>query len=225
LEAGGDEDEAIAALLHDALEDQVATYEEIAEIFGDRVAGIVRECSDSESEPKPPWRDRKRKYVENLPHHSRSAVLVSNADKLHNLRTIVADYRQEGEQLWQRFNPESDPVWYYTALAEVFALVDAPLADELVATLDELKRLQRTPVSQVRFMVRRKLDGTTLALLRIVGGQAEQWTPQGWVPAGMEWTGIGGAADYDDIDVGEAAEMLIELGADSLNPFLGLERG
>lgn len=224
LEAGGDEDEAIAALLHDALEDQAATYEEIADRFGERVAVIVRECSDSEEEPKPPWRERKQAYVDNLVHHSRSAVLVSNADKLHNLRTIVADYRMEGERLWGRFNSDSDPVWYYTALAGVFAAVDAPLADELLVTLDELKRLQRSPTSHVRFMVRRALDGSTRALLRIVDGQAEQWTTDGWVLAGLEWTGIGGAADYDDIGVREAAMILIEFGADRINPFLGLER-
>ena len=112
LEAGGDEDEAIAGLLHDTLEDQVATYDEIAEEFGEKVAGIVRECSDSEEDPKPSWKKRKAAYLEALPHHSRSAILVSNADKLHNLRTIVADYRQIGEQLWERFNPDSEPVRY-----------------------------------------------------------------------------------------------------------------
>ena len=96
LEAGGDEDEAIAALLHDTLEDQVATFDEVADVFGERVAGIVRECSDSEEDPKPSWKERKAAYLEALPHHSRSAILVSNADKLHNLRTIVADYRQIG---------------------------------------------------------------------------------------------------------------------------------
>ena len=143
LEAGGDEEEAIAGLLHDTLEDQVATYEEVADAFGTRVASIVRECSDTEEDPKPPWRERKMAYLESLPHHSRSAILVSNADKLHNLRTIVADYRQVGERLWERFNPESDQLWYYSALAEVFADLHSPLADELVASVDELKRLRQ----------------------------------------------------------------------------------
>ncbi len=81
-------------------------------------------------------------YLEALPHQSRSAILVSNADKLHNLRTIVADYRQVSERLWERFNPESDQLWYYSALAEVFADLHSPLADELLATLDELERLR-----------------------------------------------------------------------------------
>lgn len=143
LKAGGDEEEAIAGLLHDTLEDQVATYEEVADAFGTRVASIVRECSDTEEDPKPPWRERKVAYLESLPHHSRSAILVSNADKLHNLRTIVADYRQVGERLWERFNPESDQLWYHSALAEVFADLHSPLADELLATLDELKRLRQ----------------------------------------------------------------------------------
>ena len=71
-------------------------------------------------------------------------------------------------------------------------------------------------------MARRGLNGQNLALLRIVGQSAEQWTTEGWEPAGMEWTGVGGAADYDDIDVGEASVILIEFGADSINPFLGL---
>ena len=71
-------------------------------------------------------------------------------------------------------------------------------------------------------MARRGLDGENLALLRIIDNSAERWTTNGWVPAGMEWTGIGGAADYDDIDVGEASMILIEFRADSINPFLGL---
>ena len=142
LEAGGDEDEAISGLLHDALEDQVASFDEIAKRFGERVAGIVRESSDTEQDPKPPWQERKVAYLEALPHHSRSAILVSNADKVHNLRTIVADYRQVGEQLWERFDPESDQVWYYSALAGVFTDLGSPLADELLASLEELKRLR-----------------------------------------------------------------------------------
>jgi len=142
LEAGGDEDEAIAGLLHDSIEDQVASFDEIAEEFGERVAGIVRECSDSEEHPKPPWKERKTAYLDALAHHSQSAILVSNADKLHNLRTIVSDYRQVGEELWKRFNPESDQVWYYSALAGVFTDLESPLADELLATLDELKHLR-----------------------------------------------------------------------------------
>ena len=147
LEAGGDEDEAIAGLLHDTLEDQVATFDEIAEEFGERVAGIVRECSDTQEYPKPPWRERKTAYLDALAHHSQSAVLVSNADKLHNLRTIVSDYRQVGEELWERFNPESDQAWYYSALAGAFTSLGSPLADELLGVLEELKRLRLLPES------------------------------------------------------------------------------
>jgi len=144
LEAGGDEDEAIAALLHDTLEDQVATFDEIVEEFGESVAAIVRQCSDTEKVPKPPWKERKTAYLEALAHHSPPAILVSNADKLHNLRTIVADYWQVGEELWERFNPDSDQVWYYSALAEVFTDVDSPLAEELLASIGELKHLRST---------------------------------------------------------------------------------
>ena len=104
----------------------------------------------------------------------------------------------------------------------MFTYLDSPLADELLATLEELKRLDLLPVSHVQFMARRGLDGQNLALLRIVGQSAEQWTAEGWKPAGIDWTGVGGAADYDDIKVGEASVILIEFGADSINPFLGL---
>lgn len=148
LEAGGDEDEAIAALLHDALEDGVADFDEIASRFGTRVAQIVRECSDTEQDPKPPWRARKQGYIDALQTHSASAILVSNADKLHNLRTIVDDYREIGEELWERFNPDSDQVWYYTALAAEFTALDSPLADELTATLKELERARASRAAE-----------------------------------------------------------------------------
>ena len=98
LEAGGDEDEAIAGLLHDTLEDQVATFDEIAEEFGERVAGIVRECSDSEEDPKPSWKERKTAYLEALPHHSRSAILVSNVSGVPLTTTT--------SKLWARGLPQ-----------------------------------------------------------------------------------------------------------------------
>lgn len=138
LEAGADEDQAIAALLHDTLEDGKATYHEILELFGERVARIVRECSDSEAEPKPPWRQRKEAYIAALGSHGDDTLLVSAADKLHNLRTIASDYRQEGEELWRRFNPEADPIWYYSELVALYRQRRSPLAAELEATLDDL---------------------------------------------------------------------------------------
>jgi (p)ppGpp synthase/HD superfamily hydrolase len=140
------EDEAIAALLHDAAEDQGgrATLERIREEFGDAVAEIVESCSDSLGEPKPPWGERKRAYIAHLENEAgEPALSVSLADKLHNVRTIVVDYRQLGEALWERFNAERDDVLaYYRALAGIFSRrMPGPLATELSATVEELEGL------------------------------------------------------------------------------------
>src|SRR5436305_7390897 len=105
LENGGNEDEAIAALLHDAIEDQggAATREEIRHRFGDTVVAIVDGCTDAEVIPKPPWRARKEAYIAHVRQAPPSVRLVSGADKLHNARSILADYRVSGDALWQRF--------------------------------------------------------------------------------------------------------------------------
>ena len=105
-EHGGTETEVIAALLHDAVEDQggAPRLQEIRERFGDEVAAIVQECSDTDRTPKPPWRERKEAYIEHLAGAAPSARLVSAADKLHNARAILADYRERGDALWSRFN-------------------------------------------------------------------------------------------------------------------------
>jgi len=104
-ENGGTEDEVIAALLHDAVEGQggAATREEIRRRFGDTVAGIVGEVSDTDVVPKPPWRERKETYVAQVRDAERSARLVSAADKLHNARSILRDLRGEGDAVWRRF--------------------------------------------------------------------------------------------------------------------------
>jgi (p)ppGpp synthase/HD superfamily hydrolase len=124
IEAGGSETQAIAALLHDAAEDQggESTLAEIRERFGDEVSSIVTECSDTFETPKPPWRERKQRYIDHLAHASDDAVLVSLADKLDNARAILRDYRVVGEDLWQRFSVH-DPqrhLWYYASLLKVF---------------------------------------------------------------------------------------------------------
>jgi len=108
LEAGGDEDLAIAALLHDAVEDRGGppTLKTIRRMFGERVANVVMECSDTDREPKPPWRERKEQYLAHLSSASSDALLVSIADKLHNARSVLADYRRHKENLWMRFNFE-----------------------------------------------------------------------------------------------------------------------
>jgi (p)ppGpp synthase/HD superfamily hydrolase len=135
LEHGGDEDQAIAGLLHDAAEDQggEATLREIARRYGDGVAEIVADCTDSWTEPKPPWRARKEGYIAGLPAKPARSLLVSLADKTHNAGAILRDYRALGDGLWARFNGgKAGTVWYYGALADAFArLVPGSLAEEL----------------------------------------------------------------------------------------------
>jgi (p)ppGpp synthase/HD superfamily hydrolase len=147
LEAGGDEDQAIAGLLHDTLEDfeyTGVTYDELVSRFGERVAHIVRDCSDAEpgmGEDKLPWRPRKEAYIAALAEHDDGSLMVSNADKLHNARSILADYAVLGPSLWQRFNPEADHLWYYRSLVAVFHRRGTPLAGELERTVTQLASL------------------------------------------------------------------------------------
>ena len=147
LDAGGDEDQAIAALLHDAVEDQggLATLATIRQLFGQRVADAVEACSDStvsNAEHKLPWRERKEKYLGHLRDASADALIVGAADKLHNARAILTDYRQVGERLWSRFKVGKDEqLWYYSALVEAFRQTTAPkiLIDELQRVVAQLR--------------------------------------------------------------------------------------
>jgi (p)ppGpp synthase/HD superfamily hydrolase len=146
IEAGGSETQAIAALLHDAAEDQggESTLAEIRERFGGDVASIVAECSDTFETPKPAWRERKQRYIDHLTHASDGAVLVSLADKLDNARAMLRDYRVFGEDLWQRFSVQ-DPkehLWYYQSLLTVFRRRNKTwLVYELERVLFRLRRL------------------------------------------------------------------------------------
>jgi len=124
IEHGGDEDQAIAALLHDAAEDQggVERLNEIRKKFGNTVAAIVSDCTDAWTEPKLAWRSRKEAYLAALPTKPIKSLLVSLADKTHNAEAILFDYRALGDRLWKRFNGGADGTrWYYNAVAEVFA--------------------------------------------------------------------------------------------------------
>lgn len=146
LEAGGSEDEVIAALLHDGPEDQggLQTLEEIRLRFGEAVAEIVAECSDSFDAQKQPWKRRKLDYLRRLESVSTSALLVSCADKLHNARSIIADYQTLGDELWPRFRGGREgTLWYYRALVEQFDKRDAPpfMFAELARIVDELEAL------------------------------------------------------------------------------------
>ena len=123
LDNGGSEDEAIAALLHDAVEDGGGqkVYEEIRHCFGENVAEIVAGCTDAWIIPKPPWRQRKEAYVKHIAETSPSVLLVSMADKLANARSMLADYEKCGEKLWTRFNTgKAGQLWYLRALANAF---------------------------------------------------------------------------------------------------------
>ena len=123
LEAGGDEDLAVAALMHDVVEDcgGAPMLKEVRRRFGKRVAKIVDECTDADSYPKPPWRERKEKYLRRLRKADADTRLVSAADKLNNVRSILSDYRVIGESIWPRFNGgRTGTLWYYRALLDEF---------------------------------------------------------------------------------------------------------
>ncbi len=147
LEDGGGEDEAIAALLHDAVEDGGGqpVLEEIRRRFGDRVAEIVWACSDTDETPRPPWKERKARYVAHVRAAGPDARRVSCADKLHNARSILRDYRLEGERLWNRFNaPPEEQLLYYRSLVEAFQQPGrTPLVDELERVVGQLEAERR----------------------------------------------------------------------------------
>ena len=123
LEAGGDEDLAIAALLHDVVEDcgGAPMLKEVRRRFGSRVAKIVDGCTDAYETPKPPWHERKVSYISRLKKEDADTRLVSAADKLNNIRSILSDYRAIGESVWSRFNGKRDgTLWYYRTLRDEF---------------------------------------------------------------------------------------------------------
>jgi len=150
LEDGGDEEEAIAALFHDLAEDHGPTDERLQDIrgrFGDRVASIVADCSDSVDGPRDEsdWKVRKEQYIAGLANHPPSAIRVSLADKLHNARAIARDLRSAGpnaDVFWGRFNaPREDQLWYYGALVEAFrSLSTSPMVRELADTVGQLSK-------------------------------------------------------------------------------------
>jgi (p)ppGpp synthase/HD superfamily hydrolase len=145
MEYGGNEDEAVAALLHDAVEDQggAATLEEIRRRFGETVARIVEGCTDSLEHAKTPWRQRKETHVARLKDASASVRLVTAADKLHNARSLLREYRRHGESLWSHFRGGRDgTLWYFRSVIEVLADAEkTPLVEELARTVAEIERL------------------------------------------------------------------------------------
>jgi GTP pyrophosphokinase len=160
LEAGGDEDLAIAALLHDVVEDcgGAPMLKEVRRRFGKRVAAIVDGCTDADTDPKPPWRERKEKYLRHLKTADADTRLVSAADKLNNVRSILSDYRAIGESVWSRFNGGREgSLWYYRTLLELFLghprnLItrDFELAVNELDSLARGKTIPNDPTSQLR---------------------------------------------------------------------------
>lgn len=147
FEAGGDEDQVIAALLHDAAEDQGGreTLNLIRSTFGHRVAYIVEACSDTLSFPKPPWRKRKETYLKHLPDAPSYVLLVSLADKLHNAKSILRDMRNKGSDVFEKFNGgKSGTLWYYSQLVEIFQETEQNfLRDEFIQVVDQIKILAK----------------------------------------------------------------------------------
>jgi (p)ppGpp synthase/HD superfamily hydrolase len=145
LEAGGGEDEAIAALLHDVVEDCGGhpVLEEIRARFGNRVAEIVDGCTDAYTIPKPPWKARKLEYLDHLREAGDGVRLVSAADKLHNVRTILADFRTDGDSVWERFSGRREgTLWYYRAVLDVLREgKQNGLVEELHRVVTELETL------------------------------------------------------------------------------------
>ena len=162
LEAGGSENEAIAALLHDAIEDCPYDYTggvtqlrtDIEEKFGQSVLDIVVHCTDTDNngvkdlskDKITEWRDRKKAYIASIDKKPPEALIVTCADKLHNARAILSDYRVLGEELWPRFKAGRESLWYYNSLVDAFSRRDdipKTLVDELEITVRELHALAR----------------------------------------------------------------------------------
>ena len=148
IEWGGDEDMAIAAVLHDAIEDQPQQNPGpvIRERFGERVADMVEGLSDTDVDPKPPWLQRKKAYFRRLEEEPIEVVKISAADKLHNARAILNDYMELGDELWSRFTVADQgaipQLWYLRSLLEIYErrLNDERFTWELRSVVEELAR-------------------------------------------------------------------------------------
>ena len=146
IEDGGTTDEAIGGLLHDAVEDQggLKTLKKIRKLFGNNVAKIVNECSDTIVVPKPPWLARKKKYISDIKKKGQSSMFVSLCDKLHNGTCIVNDHKRVGKKIWKRFTATPKQVaWYYESLYKEFSKHlkgHKVLKDNYLMVVKEIKR-------------------------------------------------------------------------------------
>lgn len=146
LEFGADEEQAMAALLHDAVEDGGAPFaHRIRTEFGDRVADIVEGCTDGVPDAtgqKEDWKPRKTHYLDHLQHASADVLLVSGADKLHNARAIVSDLQRIGTAVFDRFSAsQADTLWYYDELAKIHIKKDTSVSQALSQTVGRMKKL------------------------------------------------------------------------------------
>lgn len=144
LEYGGDEDQVIAALLHDVVEDGGAEHaSQINQYFGERVLRMVLDCTDAiGQQPKPEWRPRKQRYLEHLAEIAADSLLVNACDKLHNARCILRDLEQHGAKVFNRFGAGRDGVlWYYRSLSELFDRRQALPAQALGAVVAGIEGL------------------------------------------------------------------------------------
>lgn len=149
LENGGTAEQAIAALLHDAIEDQghQTSVNDICHRFGPKVAEIVSHCTDTDEDPKPDWLPRKMEYLAHLPTVPKESRLVSMADKIHNAGSVLEDLKREGLQTLRRFNGRrSGTLWYYDSLARIFCETDpGPMARRLDEIVDQMYVHARVP--------------------------------------------------------------------------------
>lgn len=150
LEDGGNEDEAIAALLHDAVEDQGGwqTRQEIQQQFGQIVMTLIDGCTESETTPKPPWLERKSRYLEQIRQAVPAVRRISLADKLHNARSLLVLLHQEGTQAWSRFTGgKTQTLWFYRALLEIYSRSGSSIMTQdfahIITQLENFEPLKR----------------------------------------------------------------------------------
>ncbi len=181
LDHGADEDQAMAALLHDAVEDGGPDYAiQIRELFGDRVADIVEGCTDGipdASGKKEAWKPRKERYISHLRNATDDVLLVSGSDKLHNARAIVEDLLRIGAAVFDRFSAtRGQTLWYYTTLAEIFAQRETPIANALADSVQRMKQLSKS--GTVAEILRYQVDHFYETLIDLLGADDESEIPE-----------------------------------------------
>lgn len=171
MDYGGSEDEAIAAVLHDAIEDQggATIREEIRSRFGEPVAAIVEGCTDADTILKPPWRPRKEAFLARLRTASPSVRLVVAADKLHNLRALTREYRRRGERLWWHFSGGREgTIWYHRSVAEILRSFGALQRANPTTSLEGDDSTENKPSETVMALLVAELERTRGELERLI---------------------------------------------------------